>query len=335
MSLRSLRPYVDGRIATLPLLCIHVTEACDSRCVGCSYGGAAGPVLSAIDARTLARAADDLDTKVVLVTGGEPLTVPHLAELVCPFRRPGRRIYLATSGTRLAERAPLVLHLFDELFVSLDGPDAATHDAIRGVPTFEALAAGIGAVLSQKDKMPITARCTVQRANIDRIAATARAARAMGIPRISFLPVDTWSSAFGRREPQPDRLAALLPTLEQVEALRQTLPAIEREIGPELLPNIEVLLHHFDAALGKHPYSPKRCNTPMVSAVVEADGTVRPCFFKAPLGNAKDVKLPAVLNGDAAVALRARLHPATDPECLRCVCPKYFPLRDLLRGRIH
>ncbi|MFN7976244.1 MAG: radical SAM protein [Acidobacteriota bacterium] len=331
MSLATLRPYVDASVSTLPLLTVHVTAACDSRCIGCSYGGGAGPVLTRAVAASLAREADALDVRVLLVTGGEPLTVPDLEDLLRPFQRDRRRLYLATSGTRLAARADLVARCFHEVFVSLDGPDAEIHDAIRGLPSFDAIARGVGAVAAIAP-VPFTARTTVQRRNVDHLEATIAASRAMGIGRISFLPVDAWSGAFGRHG--GEELSGLLPTADQLARLRASIAGIEERIGPELIPNLEHVLRHLEAAIGLHPFPPKRCNTPMVSAVVEADGTVRPCFFKAPLGRIVDGGLAAVINGEAGRKLRADLDTRTDRECLACVCPKYFPLRDLLLGKI-
>jgi MoaA/NifB/PqqE/SkfB family radical SAM enzyme len=46
----------------------------------------------------------------------------------------------------------------------------------------------------------------------------------------------------------------------------------------------------------EEPEAP-RCNAPWVSAVLETDGTVRPCFFHEPIGNAREESLAAVING--------------------------------------
>jgi radical SAM protein with 4Fe4S-binding SPASM domain len=59
-----------------------------------------------------------------------------------------------------------------------------------------------------------------------------------------------------------------------------------------------------------------------VSAVVDANGDVRPCFFHAPVGNlAKG--LAATVNGPAAVAFREALDVATNATCRQCVCSLY------------
>jgi Fe-coproporphyrin III synthase len=63
------------------------------------------------------------------------------------------------------------------------------------------------------------------------------------------------------------------------------------------------------------------CNAPWTSAVVESDGTVRPCFFHAPIGRiGNGTGFRDVLNGPQAIAFRASLDIATNPVCRQCVC---------------
>jgi radical SAM protein with 4Fe4S-binding SPASM domain len=54
--------------------------------------------------------------------------------------------------------------------------------------------------------------------------------------------------------------------------------------------------------------------------VIEADGTVRPCFFHKALGNVHESPLEVILNSDAAIAFRRNLDVATDETCRACVC---------------
>jgi hypothetical protein len=75
------------------------------------------------------------------------------------------------------------------------------------------------------------------------------------------------------------------------------------------------------------PIAP-RCNAPWVSAVVESDGTLRPCFFHAPIGNISEESLAQALNGPLAVAFRKSLDVAQNPICRRCVCSLHLPEGD-------
>ncbi|HYR08150.1 MAG TPA: SPASM domain-containing protein, partial [Longimicrobium sp.] len=77
----------------------------------------------------------------------------------------------------------------------------------------------------------------------------------------------------------------------------------------------------YAALLGDAELAPNSCNAPWVSSVLEADGTVRPCFFQPPLGNVREAgSLDAVLNSDGARRWRAGLDVQRDAICRRCVC---------------
>ncbi|MGH7506745.1 MAG: SPASM domain-containing protein, partial [Longimicrobiales bacterium] len=78
---------------------------------------------------------------------------------------------------------------------------------------------------------------------------------------------------------------------------------------------------HFAALLGHGESPPAHCNAPWVSTVIEADGTVRPCFFQPPLGNIREAgSLDAVLNSNAARRWRSGLDVQRDDICRKCVC---------------
>jgi radical SAM protein with 4Fe4S-binding SPASM domain len=70
--------------------------------------------------------------------------------------------------------------------------------------------------------------------------------------------------------------------------------------------------------LNPQPY--KKCNAPWVSTVIEADGTVWPCFFHATIGNIKMDTLENIVNNEAAVNFRIHLDMDTNETCLKCVC---------------
>ena len=83
------------------------------------------------------------------------------------------------------------------------------------------------------------------------------------------------------------------------------------------------IVNHVRAGLGLQPHTAPRCNAPWVSAVLEANGDLRPCFFHPPIGNTAGTTLSAVLNGPLAIAFRDSLDVAANPVCRRCVCSLY------------
>ena len=189
---------------------------------------------------------------------------------------------------------------------------------------------GVHALYRLDPDFAVAARCTVQKQNHTSLVAAVDAARAMGLRSISFLAADLTSSAFNRPEGWPvERQAEVGLNAGEIATLNREIEAlISRNTdgfileGPEKLRRIA---HHFRAHLGmEEPVAP-RCNAPWVSAVVESDGTVRPCFFHAPIGSVAQDSLSQVLNSARAVKSRQSLNVAGNPICRRCVCSLYLP----------
>ena len=75
--------------------------------------------------------------------------------------------------------------------------------------------------------------------------------------------------------------------------------------------------------LNHFPY--KKCNAPWVSAVVEADGSVRPCFFHPAMGNIHEHALNEIVNNTQSLNFRKSLDIGTNDICVKCVCSLNLP----------
>ena len=281
----------------------------------------------------------ELQVRWVVLSGGEPLMHSDLGALSQFFRSEGLRVTLLTAGLILERHAALVAESMDDIIVSLDGPPDV-HNSIRGVPrAFERLAQGLAAVRQIRPDVPITGRCTVQKGNHLHLQATVQSALRLGLNSISFLAADVSSSAFNHPEGwAPDRHSAVAPDAKEVEELSCEIEsllenchaAIENGFVVEGAEKLRRIVRHFRAQLGQvEPLAP-RCNAPWVSAVIEADGNVRPCFFHPSLGNIREGPLHAILNGEKAVDFRARLDIPTNPVCRRCTCSLHLTVQDPL-----
>jgi len=266
----------------------------------------------------------------VVFTGGEALMNPELFEMASALRAAGIRVTLLTSGLLLGRYAREIATHINDVIVSLDGPPAI-HDRIRGIiDAFDRLAAGVRAIRAIAPFLPIAARCTVQKANHGALLDTARAARALDLSSISFLAVDVSSDAFNHQLPMASSHGhALLLTAEEIEALEREISRLladpVRSIVAETPAKLARLVQYFRAqAGGFYPQSPV-CNAPWVSAVVDQDGDVRPCFFHPSIGNIKGRSLTQVLNSEPALTFRRTLDVPTNPICRRCVCSLHRP----------
>lgn len=285
-----------------------------------------------IGAAEFDRQLDDIEklgVEWVVFSGGEPLLHADLFRKSRELRARGIRTTVLTSGLLIERYAAEIAEDFDDLIVSLDGP-RHIHDRIRGVTrAFDLLESGIRRLRSFDQQFPVSARCTVQRANCGLLVETVSAARLLDVDSISFLAVDTHSEAFNRT-PESLRLidndvALTHDDLRALEAQIEILIA-RGDCGRFIRESPEKLRRvagHFRAALGLSEFAAPVCNAPWTSAVVEPNGSVRPCFFHAPFGKiGGETGLFQILNGPEARAFREHLDVATNPTCKRCVCSR-------------
>lgn len=312
----------------MKILVLEPHNRCNCRCVMCDIWKRTDA--REIDEHELARHLDDivaLGVQQVVFTGGEPLMHSDLFRLADPLRARGVRITLLSTGLLLARDAARIVESMDEAIVSLDGP-REVHDEIRRVPgAFDRLVEGVHAIHRLSPEYPVTARCTVQARNAGELRGTVAAARSMGLRSVSFLAADIDSTAFDRTVAWPEtRKSAIAPHLSALEREMECLIAEYPADGFILESPVKLrrIVSHFRAFYGLEEYIAPRCNAPWVSAVWEANGDVRPCFFHPAIGNTADGTLAQIVNGAAAVAFRENLNMAENAVCQRCVCSLYL-----------
>ena len=315
-----------NRTWTLPIAVVYPTGRCNSRCVSCSWWATTGEgEMTAREFADLANALQSMGTRLAVFSGGEPLLRDDLWTIAQAFRHRGIVLHLLTSGLALKRDAANVARHFSRVIVSLDGADPEQYRAIRGVDGFAAVAAGVAALKLIAPSIRVTARATLHRANFRDLILLVDAARAIGVQQVSFLAADLGSSAFGPRNGAT--IAALPLTSNEVHEFRDVVErcvvlrsaAFATGFIAESPDRLRRLPQYYAAHLGEGPFPANRCNAPSVSVVVEADGTVRPCFFHEPVGNLRRHSLQDIVSRDLA-AFRAAWRPSSDAICERCVC---------------
>jgi Fe-coproporphyrin III synthase len=319
-------------IARLPILILFPHSRCNCRCLMCDiWRVTTRDELSAADIARWLGEWRDLGVRRVVLSGGEALLHSELWELCDHLRAAGIGITILSTGLLLRRRAADLVRYCDDVVVSLDGPQPL-HDQIRNIPrAYEKLAEGVTAVKAADPRVLVTGRCTVQRANYRYLRATVAAAHAIGLDRISFLAADVSSEAFNRPGGwDGERVSQVALDADELPLLEAEIDELERECAADLAsgyiaePALKLrrrLLQYYAALLGQGDFFPNDCNAPWVSTVIEADGTVRPCFFQPPLGNIYAAgSLDAILNSPEALAWRRGLDTHRDAICRRCVC---------------
>jgi MoaA/NifB/PqqE/SkfB family radical SAM enzyme len=334
---------VDPSLHRLPLATLYLTERCNSRCVSCDYWrhGRADMNLDAVT--RLLPSLVRLRTRVVLLSGGEPLLNPEWVSIAGLLREHGFKVWLLTSGLSLAKHARRACELFDAITVSLDGTDRETYAAIRGLDALDNVSDGIRAAAAHGVAPGI--RVTVQRANFKQLPIFVTMAKELGGRQVSFLAVDVANPhAFGRTD---DFGADLALRAEELPELADVLRSMEQEHGEDFRSGfiaenpqkLRRILEYFAAVRGQSEYPQVRCNAPEFSAVIGASGKVQPCFFiSGPAESAlrsiaqesgQEQDLEGVLNSAAMTALRSAIRAGERVECKTCVCsmwrdPEHF-----------
>jgi Fe-coproporphyrin III synthase len=328
----------DRPIRSLPLLTLYLTERCNSRCVSCDYWRHGRADISTDSVARLLPDLAHLGTRLVLLSGGEPLIHPQWAEIAQLLKDHGLTVWLLTSGLSLAKHAARAATLFQSVTVSLDGTDPSMYAAIRGLDAFGKVCAGIRAAADAG--LPVGVRVTVQRRNYRHLAEFVDVARECGASQISFLAADVRNAhAFGRTGSAGSTDAAIALAEGDLAPFAATIDALERDRAAEFASGfiaespakLRRLQQYYAALCGTARFPPTRCNAPEFSAVMEPGGRINPCFFiQGPASQDARMRLDDALNDEPMRRLRADIHLGRRPECERCVCTMW---RDLEPAR--
>jgi MoaA/NifB/PqqE/SkfB family radical SAM enzyme len=317
-------------IAALPVVILMPHSACNCRCVMCDIWKDNKNLkqLTEQDVTALLASLKKFGTRQVAMSGGEALLNTNFFRLCEILKKEKISVTLLTTGLSVKKNAAQLLEWVDEIVVSLDG-DEPLHDAIRNVPgAFGKLRDGVEHIKALKPGYRITARTVIHRLNFRNWESIIKAAKTMGIDQVSFLPADVSSHAFNRQmawtEPKQHEILISereLPELQEVitRIVNDKSNFTSRFIA-ESPEKIQQIYQYYSAFYELNPFPFKKCNAPWVSTVVEADGSVRPCFFHDPIGNIRDSSLADILNSDEAINFRKTLDMGKNATCIKCVC---------------
>jgi radical SAM protein with 4Fe4S-binding SPASM domain len=317
----------------LPVLSeIALTYRCQNKCLFC-YAAAPdrGRVVREMDTsearRIIDRIYDEAHVPTVSFTGGEPTLREDLPELIAYAKGKGMRVNLITNGLRCADEAfvaSLVQAGLDSAQVSLEGGNAAIHDAIVARPGAFALTSRAVTVLRAAGihTHTNTTLCTANREHLEELVCFVR--RELGSEYMSMNMVIRTGTALDH--PQIGvSYREVAPLIAQVQAW------CERE-GIRLVwysPMPYCIFNPVQAGLGS-----KSCAAADGLLSVSPAGDVLPCSsFEQGLGNLLTHDFRHVWHGRAARYWRSKAF--LPPRCASCAvkhiccgaCPLYWDER--------
>jgi MoaA/NifB/PqqE/SkfB family radical SAM enzyme len=327
---------------TLPIVILYVTEGCNLRCMTCSYRAPLPNELTLPEIEELALRLKNFGLRHIVYSGGEPLMRRDLPQIGKIFQAHGVRQTLLTNGLLLEKRLEELSEFLNEIIISLDGPSAAVHDAIRGVESFERILRGIHAAKSRINRAVLSIRMVVQRRNFRSVPDMVGFAGDLGVDRISFLAADVLSNAFGREHagtaaPAEDIRLEVSEAAEFRALVSQMIIAHDKDFRSGFIsdppPRLLHIARYFEALAGDGDFPPNVCNAPMMSTVISSTGDILPCYFLPHYGNLRSGDVRALLNSPAIRSTRASVREMSLERCKTCVCTLHVPPHAALLDR--
>lgn len=207
------------------VLVVRLLEACDAGCFMCSFARSSDAYrFGGADAKVLSEAVDDTSIQLVRFTGGEPLLHNEISTLVRTFSSRGKLTSIITNGGHLAERAEdLAAAGLSQVIVSLDGPDAETHDRFRQWPgLFERATRGLVAMRALGIRTRVNTVAGPH--NVARLGSLFDVLHELGVEDWSIIPLKAIDGAW--RYPNPAAALEAYRAFQEHIARREAPPRL-------------------------------------------------------------------------------------------------------------
>lgn len=290
---------------------LKLVWACNLRCAMCNHwrDGAAAPLDLAFY-ESLTDELAELGCQKIHLTGGEPLLRPDLERLVARIADRGMRPTATTNGTLLTgDRARALVEAgLRNVNVSLDSPDPAVHDRVRGVPgAWRKTVAGLQHLRAWLKTGRLQINTVIGPLNYATLDRLPDLAVALGVDRLNLIPLDEHTPDLQRldRAQIEDYNRRIAPAIAR-KALAAGLLASEADAYPFGRSHADL---DFSSA-GRYArgyYGDRPCFAPWTHALVDHRGRVSVCCMlpnKPVIGDLRRSSFREIWEGDAFAALR-------------------------------
>lgn len=324
-----LSAYLDVRSARrlghrprqLPLLYIELLTKCNLRCLHCGFASdypARSKLLDTHQWKQVLDEAQELGTRIVSFSGGEPFLRPDLIELMQHANSKGMSVHVNSNGTRLDEDTARSLSTLKRCTVvlSLDHPVPAENDAIRGQGTFEAVKTAAGLLRKHAPHIHVGLNTVIGPFNMGHWESIVDLGAAWNVQSVKFLPAHGNLNHSWREKPleahyvfSPDHIAAVRDELARVK---------RRAADHRLATNSRTFFRLVEKFIHGQPALP--CYAGYLIGNIDPYGYLFPCYdLTEAAPNVLDEGLIAAWNGAKMQALAQKVKTCT----AKCLCSGY------------
>ncbi len=317
---------------TVQNLYIETTSCCNLRCKHCyNASGEQREVLPYSLIRSALADARTMGCSYVSLSGGEPLLYPYIWQLTDDLVQQEIPFLLITNGTLLDEKAVARLkNIRCTVQISLDGPDAYSHDAVRGPGVFDRALRNIIALRQSGFAGEIVIKGVLTRHMTQRNIGKYRAlAREIGASRVEF----GWLERTGRGRDNYEELFV------GQENLSEYLTSVGCNVGKD--DGVEIADFGYTDSC---PLANIEDNSVEISPKITYRGEVFSCQMFVDsvyaIGNLYHCSLAECIHGDRFLKFLDLLALRKDfmPQCRECVyqhhCDRGCPALGVNRGSI-
>jgi radical SAM protein with 4Fe4S-binding SPASM domain len=201
-------PTIDGTAY------LEITHRCNYKCRHCYAECPKPDEMSFSQVKQVARELKKYNFRKILLTGGEPLMVPHIRKTIDLLKK-DFKVVLLTNGS-LIRKTNLDYSKLDGVYVSFDGPTEKEHLQLRGRTGFNEVKENIKWLIKQNVKVAVG--IIITKYNIAKIEQLINEAKGIGVDKINI----TVAQPFGRALKNRDITISQKKYLEMLPKLSKT-----------------------------------------------------------------------------------------------------------------
>jgi heme b synthase len=276
-------------LSNLRMVAWEVTRSCNLACAHCRAASQKRLYSGELTTSECFQVIDEIASfvqPVIILTGGEPLLRKDIFKIIAYGKVKGLTMVMAPNGTLLTEEntRKIIESGIKRISISLDGPDAATHDNLRMVSgAFQAAIDGIN--MAKRLGLEFQINSTITKRNVGLLAEIMKLAQDLGAKAYHiFLLVPT-----GRGEQIQDEELSAWEYEDTLNFLSQAKKTSSLEIKITCAPHFNrVLLQNYPELRGS--LRGRGCMGGVSFCFISHLGELQPCgYLEIKCGNVRDL----------------------------------------------